>query len=94
MLALRVEELEKGDKSRVAIVGQTKKKRKASAVKKSKKKYRLLDAAKAAEAGIAECGNDNGEVMDELEEEVEEELRDGGRDEVESEERGGQDGKL
>jgi len=46
MLALRVEEMEKGSKSRVAIVGEVKKKRKASAVKKSRKKYRLLEEVK------------------------------------------------
>lgn len=46
MLADRVEELEKGKESRVAVVGETKKKRKSSAVKKSKRKYKLLDAAK------------------------------------------------
>ncbi|KAK0100092.1 hypothetical protein ONS95_013096 [Cadophora gregata] len=46
MLAERVEELEKGKESRVAVVGETKRKRKSSAVKKSKRKYRLLDEAK------------------------------------------------
>lgn len=46
MLALKVEELEKGKESRVAVVGETKRKRKSSAVKKSKRKYKLLDEAK------------------------------------------------
>jgi len=46
MLAGRIEELEKGPKSRVAVVGEAKKKKKSSAVKKSKRKYKLLDAAK------------------------------------------------
>lgn len=46
MLAARVEELEKGKESRVAVVRETKQKRKSSAVKKSKRKYRLLDEAK------------------------------------------------
>lgn len=50
MLAERVEELEKGKESRVAVVGETKRKRKSSAVKKSKRKYRLLDEAKEQEA--------------------------------------------
>lgn len=45
-LAERLEELEKGDQSRIAIVGEIKKKRKRSAVKKSKRKYRLREAAK------------------------------------------------
>ncbi|KAI9049484.1 hypothetical protein LZ554_006515 [Drepanopeziza brunnea f. sp. 'monogermtubi'] len=45
-LAERVEELEKGKQSRVAIVRETKQKRKSSAVKKSRRKYRLLDEVK------------------------------------------------
>ncbi|KAL2067963.1 hypothetical protein VTL71DRAFT_16061 [Oculimacula yallundae] len=51
MLAERVEELEKGKESRVAVVAETKKKRKSSAVKKSKRKYKLLDEAKRNESG-------------------------------------------
>lgn len=51
MLAERLELLEKGKESRVAIVGETKKKRKSSAVKKSKRKYRLLAEEKAMKAG-------------------------------------------
>jgi protein subunit release factor B len=46
MLALRIEELEKGKQSRTAVVGETKRKRKSSAVKKSKRKYRLLEEEK------------------------------------------------
>ncbi len=60
MLAERVEELEKGKESRVAVVGETKKKKKSSAVKKSKRKYRLLEEAKTktkqGKAGVAEDG--------------------------------------
>jgi len=47
MLADRLEVLEKGSESRVAVVGETKRKRKSSAVKKSKRKYKALEAAKA-----------------------------------------------
>jgi hypothetical protein len=54
MLAERVEELEKGKESRVAVVGEAKRLKKARAVKKSKKKYRLLDEAKAKAAQEAE----------------------------------------
>lgn len=50
MLAERVEELEKGKESRVAVVGEKKRKKKSSATKKSKRKYKLLDEAKANEA--------------------------------------------
>ena len=46
MLAERLEEREKGPNSRVAVIGETKQKRKSSAVKKSKRKYRLLEDAK------------------------------------------------
>ncbi|KUJ11773.1 uncharacterized protein LY89DRAFT_594627, partial [Mollisia scopiformis] len=55
MLADRIEELEKGKESRTAVVGETKKKRKSSAVKKSKRKYRLLEEAKA-EKGVGDAG--------------------------------------
>jgi peptide chain release factor len=50
MLAERIEEIEKGRDSRVAIVGETKRKRKSNAVKKSKRKYRLLETAKSGAA--------------------------------------------
>jgi protein subunit release factor B len=49
-LAEKIEELEKGKDSRKAIVGATKAKRKASGVKKSKRKYRLLEEEKAKRA--------------------------------------------
>jgi hypothetical protein len=54
MLAERVEEIEKGKESRVAIVQEVKRKRKSSAVKKSKRKYRALEKAKKV------SGNDIG----------------------------------
>jgi protein subunit release factor B len=50
LLAERVELLEKGKESRAAVVAETKRKKKSSAVKKSKRKYRLLEEAKAKEA--------------------------------------------
>lgn len=58
MLAERVEEIEKGKESRVAVVGETKRRRKSSAVKKSKRKYRALEEAKkeAAEGNTGEEG--------------------------------------
>jgi hypothetical protein len=61
MLAERVEEMEKGKKSRVAVVGEAKRQKKARAVKKSKKKYRLLDEAKAKAAQEAADADANGE---------------------------------
>jgi hypothetical protein len=61
MLAERVEELEKGKESRVAVVGEAKRLKKARAVKKSKKKYRLLDEAKARAAQEAEEASATGD---------------------------------
>lgn len=52
MLAERIEKLEKGAESRVAVVGEAKRKRKSSAVKKSKRKYRLLEEAKSGEQEV------------------------------------------
>ncbi|KAK2803855.1 hypothetical protein FQN50_006863 [Emmonsiellopsis sp. PD_5] len=46
ILAEKVELLEKGDKSRVAVKAETKKKRKASSNKKSRRKYRKLEEEK------------------------------------------------
>ena len=46
MLAERVELLQKGEQSRVAIVASVKSKRKSSASKKSRRKYRALEEAK------------------------------------------------
>ena len=61
MLADRVEELEKGKESRVAVVGEKKRLKKARASKKSKKKYRLLDEAKAKAAEEAEESSGGGD---------------------------------
>jgi ABC-type glutathione transport system ATPase component len=46
MLADRLEVMEKGKESRVAVVGEVKRKKKSSATKKSKRKYRLLEEDK------------------------------------------------
>ncbi len=53
-LAEQLEVLEKGDKSRKSVVGSTKAKRKASGVKKSKRKYRLLEEEKLKKAAGVE----------------------------------------
>lgn len=58
MLAERVEELEKGKESRVAIVGETKRKKKSSATKKSKRKYKALAEAKAKEVSEVDEGEE------------------------------------
>ena len=47
MLAERLDVMEKGKDSRVAIVGEVKRKKKSSATKKSKRKYRRLEDEKA-----------------------------------------------
>ncbi|KAF5023234.1 hypothetical protein F66182_4709 [Fusarium sp. NRRL 66182] len=51
LLAQRVDELQNGDQSRSAIVGQVKQKKAASASKKSRRKYKKLEEEKAAAAG-------------------------------------------
>ena len=63
LLAERIEEIEKGSESRVAIVGEVKKKRKSSAVKKSKRKYRLLEAMKS---GVTDA-DDHHETLESVE---------------------------
>lgn len=50
-LADRLEVLEKGEQSRVKVVGGVKAKRKASAGKKARRKYRALEEGKGKEAG-------------------------------------------
>lgn len=67
LLAAKIEELEKGPESRTAIVTATKSKKKANAMKKTRRKYKALEAAKAAalEESSAKDGNtqdqDNGQ---------------------------------
>ncbi|KAH8821568.1 RF-1 domain-containing protein [Xylogone sp. PMI_703] len=46
MLAEKLEEKEKGNESRTAVIAETKRKKKSSATKKSRRKYRLLEEAK------------------------------------------------
>ncbi|RFU26897.1 hypothetical protein B7463_g9459, partial [Scytalidium lignicola] len=54
MLAAKLEEMEKGSESRTAIIAETKRKKKSSATKKSKRKYRSLEIAKAKEGAAVE----------------------------------------
>ena len=49
MLAEKVDEITNGKDSRVAVVRDVKIKRKSSAAKKSKRKYRALDEAKTGQ---------------------------------------------
>lgn len=62
MLAERVEVLEKGKDSRVAVVGEVKRKKKSSAMKKSNRKYKLLNEEK--ERSKAEDGSGLGSARD------------------------------
>ncbi|KAJ5338808.1 hypothetical protein N7452_005536 [Penicillium brevicompactum] len=54
LLADRVEALEKGDKSRVALKAEAAKKKKASKMKKTKRKYRELDGKGKAKEDVEE----------------------------------------
>ncbi|KAF3490630.1 peptidyl-tRNA hydrolase [Arthroderma uncinatum] len=70
ILAQKVELLEKGDQSRAAIVTNVKKKRKASKIKKSKRKYRALEEEKRRkriEAGLEEAGENEIDEVGEVE---------------------------
>ncbi|KAL1837198.1 hypothetical protein VTJ49DRAFT_4170 [Mycothermus thermophilus] len=49
LLALKLEELEKGPQSRAAVVAETKRKRAASKAKKSRRKYRALEEGEEEE---------------------------------------------
>ncbi|RDL35154.1 uncharacterized protein BP5553_07085 [Venustampulla echinocandica] len=60
MLADRLEQQTKGAESRTAVVGEVKRKKKSSATKKSKRKYRLLEEAKEAAEAEAEGDGDRG----------------------------------
>jgi len=60
MLALKVEEMQKGKESRVAVVGEAKRKKKSSAVKKSKRKYKALEEEKAKAKSAGDGGGSEG----------------------------------
>lgn len=78
LLQDRLEELELGDEARTRVKGREISKKKKSAAKKSRRKYRALEAGKEGEDGA-----DLGEEMEDGEVQVESdagaELRDAGR---------------
>jgi protein subunit release factor B len=55
LLADKIEHLQNGEQSRVAIKTREAAKKKASKTKKSQRKYRKLDDAKRGEAGIVKA---------------------------------------
>jgi hypothetical protein len=61
-LADKVEAQEKGDQSRVALKAEAARKKKASKVKKARRKYRDLDLEKGGEEGAS--GDLEGEEVD------------------------------
>ncbi|KAK4460862.1 RF-1 domain-containing protein [Cladorrhinum samala] len=61
LLALKLDELQNGDQSRTAIVGDHKKKKAASKAKKSARKYKKLAEEKAAASAAAAGGLTSGE---------------------------------
>ena len=61
MLAEKVDEITNGKDSRVAVLRDVKIKRKSSAAKKSRRKYRALEEAKKAAAGEDEVGEEGPE---------------------------------
>lgn len=64
LLGEKLDELEKGEDSRTAIKTERARVKKASANKKTKRKYKKLDEAKAAAAGGSSSIEDSDEVMD------------------------------
>ncbi|KAI4868283.1 RF-1 domain-containing protein [Hypoxylon rubiginosum] len=68
LLADKLDRINRGDESRAAVVGEVRRKRKASSAKKSRRKYRKLDGDKEnpGEQEILEEDDDN--EADELEE--------------------------
>ena len=54
ILSEKLEEMEKGDQSRTAIKADIKRKKKASAHKKSKRKYRALEVKKETSKSSSE----------------------------------------
>ncbi|KAI0167139.1 RF-1 domain-containing protein [Hypoxylon sp. FL1284] len=67
LLADRLDRIARGDESRSAVVGEVKRKRKASSAKKSRRKYRRLDGERA-EPGSHETGTLEDSQGDGLEE--------------------------
>jgi len=63
ILAEKIDQLEKGDESRTAIKTERARAKKASANKKSKRKYRLLAEEKGGEEGSTEKDGVKGEVQ-------------------------------
>lgn len=67
LLSERLDEMEKGPQSRTAIKIERARKKKASASKKARRKYRKLDGDKAADASADEendIGQDDSESLD------------------------------
>ncbi|KAK2764939.1 hypothetical protein FQN54_008638 [Arachnomyces sp. PD_36] len=79
ILAEKIELLEKGDKSRVSIKAEVKRKRKASKAKKSRRKYRALEEERAKKGEGMEEKVEEDEVVEveEVREEVKGGLKDG-----------------
>ncbi len=65
MLAEKLEVVEKGPKSRVALKGEVKRKKKASKSKKTKRKYRELDGGEAVAGEHGETESATGCAGDE-----------------------------
>ncbi|KAL7625656.1 hypothetical protein AAE478_004876 [Parahypoxylon ruwenzoriense] len=72
LLADRLDQLARGDQSRAAVVGEVRRKRKASSAKKSRRKYRKLDGEKQpGTAGLRDEGDEAADREDEEEDEHE-----------------------
>ncbi|KAI1351783.1 RF-1 domain-containing protein [Xylaria sp. FL0043] len=69
LLADKLDDIARGDESRSAVVGEVKRKKKASSAKKSRRKYRKLDEKKGA-TGTEEILEEEGDGADPVDEEL------------------------
>lgn len=87
LLALKLDELQNGDQSRTAIVGDHKKKKAASKAKKSARKYKKLAEEKAAAAAAGLSSGEEGTQPRVLEEQRDNEEDDWDPEEQEGDEK-------
>ncbi|KAI4141977.1 MAG: hypothetical protein LQ340_007477, partial [Diploschistes diacapsis] len=77
ILAEKLEVAEKGEKSRVAIKTELKRKKKASGAKKRRRKYKLLEDEKTKGQEASEHEGDEDEDEDEIEEDLDDREHEG-----------------
>ncbi|KAI0914026.1 RF-1 domain-containing protein [Ustulina deusta] len=84
LLADKLDDMTRGDESRSSVVGEVKRKKKASSSKKSRRKYRKLDEEKGARTGEALEEEDGTDLFDEELPENGNETAEKGRDTIDT----------